>query len=196
MIIDHYVIFASLKSESTCKAGLLENQIRVFRYQNTKLASRTYVESSLAMSTSVLEALSGKLDIKRHSPSILYIWASLTMSTSVLKALPGKLDIKRHSPSNCILYITASLAMSTSILKALPGTLDIKRHSPSILYIWASLAMSTSVPKALPSKLDIKDTHLVTVFSISRQASQCQQAFSKLCLVPLISIDTPLVFAL
>ena len=25
--------------------------------------------------------------------------ASLAMSTSVLKALPGKLDIKRHSPS-------------------------------------------------------------------------------------------------
>ena len=32
-------------------------------------------------------------------PSILYISASLTMSTSVLKALPGKLDIKRHSLS-------------------------------------------------------------------------------------------------
>ena len=28
--------------------------------------------ASLAMSTSVLEALPGKLDIKRHSPSILY----------------------------------------------------------------------------------------------------------------------------
>ena len=27
---------------------------------------------SLAMSTSVLKALPGKLDIKRHSPSILY----------------------------------------------------------------------------------------------------------------------------
>ena len=26
--------------------------------------------------------------------------ASLAMSTSDLKALPGKLDIKRHSPSN------------------------------------------------------------------------------------------------
>ena len=26
-------------------------------------------------------------------------WSSLAMSTSVLKALPGKLDIKRHSPS-------------------------------------------------------------------------------------------------
>ena len=59
--------------------------------------------ASLAMSTCVLKALPGKLDIKRHSPSILYISASLAMSTSVLKALPGKLDIKRHSPS--ILYV-------------------------------------------------------------------------------------------
>ena len=29
--------------------------------------------ASLAMSTSVLNALPGKLDIKRHSPSILYV---------------------------------------------------------------------------------------------------------------------------
>ena len=33
--------------------------------------------ASLAMSTSVLKALPGKLDIKRHSPSILYILVSL-----------------------------------------------------------------------------------------------------------------------
>ena len=59
--------------------------------------------ASLAMPTSILKALPGKLDIKRHSPSILYILASLTMSTCVLRALPGKLDIKRHLPS--ILYI-------------------------------------------------------------------------------------------
>ena len=59
--------------------------------------------ASLAMSTSILKALPGKLDIKRHSPSILYISASLMMSTRVLEALPGKLNIKkRHSPS--ILY--------------------------------------------------------------------------------------------
>ena len=56
------------------------------------------------MSTCVLKALPGKLDIKRHSPSILYISTSLAMSTCVLKALPGKLDIKRHSPS--ILYLS------------------------------------------------------------------------------------------
>ena len=38
-------------------------------------ALRTHVESlgSLAMSTSILKALPGKLDIKVHSPSILYI---------------------------------------------------------------------------------------------------------------------------
>ena len=89
--------------------------------------------ASLTMSTIILKALHGKLDIKRHSPGILYISASLAMSTSILKALPGKLDIKRHSPS--ILYISASLAMSTSVLNALPSKLDIKRPSPSILYI-------------------------------------------------------------
>ena len=33
--------------------------------------------ASLAMSTSVLEALLGKFDIKRHSPSILYLWKSI-----------------------------------------------------------------------------------------------------------------------
>ena len=113
------------------------------------------------------------------------------MSTSVVKALPGKLDIKRHSPS--ILYISASLAMSTSGLKAMPGKPDIKRHAPSILYISASIAMSSSVLKALPGKLDIKDTHLV--FFISRQASRCQQAFSKPRLVNLISKDTHLEFS-
>ena len=34
------------------------------------------------------------------------------------------------------------------------------------------------------------------VFSISRQASRCQQAFSKPCLVNMISKDTHLVFSI
>ena len=36
--------------------------------------------ASLAMSTSVLKALPGKLDIKRHSPSILYNYTDLEIS--------------------------------------------------------------------------------------------------------------------
>ena len=44
--------------------------------------------------------MSGKLDIKRHSPIILYISASLAFSTSILEALAGKLGIKRYSPSS------------------------------------------------------------------------------------------------
>ena len=39
--------------------------------------------ASLAMSTSVLKALPGKLDIKRHSPSILYIYYQTFMEIRV-----------------------------------------------------------------------------------------------------------------
>ena len=89
---------------------------------------------------------------------------------------------------------SASLEMSTSILKALPGKLDIKRHSPSILFISASLRCQQAFSKPCLVNLISKDTHLV--FSISRQASRCQQAFSKPCLVNLISKDTHLVFSI
>ena len=65
--------------------------------------------------------LPGKLDIKRHKPSLLYISASLAMSTSVLEALPGKLDNK-YEPS--ILYISASIARDVSL-----GTYDFKSGS-------------------------------------------------------------------
>ena len=39
--------------------------------------------------------------------------ASLAMSTSVLKALPAKLDIKRHSPSILYLHAHAHLLFVT-----------------------------------------------------------------------------------
>ena len=70
--------------------------------------------ASLAMLTSVLIALPGKRDIKRHSPSNLYISASLEMSTSVLKDSPGKLDIKKHSPS--ILYVSGQCCQVIAFL--------------------------------------------------------------------------------
>ena len=56
---ENYVIIASLKSETM---GKLINRIHMLN----RLAG-------LAMSTIVLKALPGKLDIKRHSPSILYV---------------------------------------------------------------------------------------------------------------------------
>ena len=37
--------------------------------------------ASLAMSTSVIKALPGKLDIKRHSPSILYLSRPVLLET-------------------------------------------------------------------------------------------------------------------
>ena len=72
---DNYVIIASLKSEGACTVinripglGLLISSL-------PGSASRMHVESldKPCDSTSILKALPGKLDIKRHSPCILYI---------------------------------------------------------------------------------------------------------------------------
>ena len=41
--------------------------------------------ASLAMSTCVLKALPGKLDIKRHSPSILFIQVSLRFECTLIE---------------------------------------------------------------------------------------------------------------
>ena len=49
--------------------------------------------ASLAMSKSVLEALPGKLDIKRHSPSILYI-AGVIFLVSVCLSI---CEVSRHN---------------------------------------------------------------------------------------------------
>ena len=85
------------------------------------------------MSTSVLKALPGKLDIKRHSPSILYILASLAMSTSVLKALLGKLDIKRHSPSILFLlhHVLQWLWTAQLTTRAVDGTQTLMNSLPT-----------------------------------------------------------------
>ena len=74
--IKNYVIIASLKIE---KIGKLMKRIPGSRRLVSSLPgsdSRTRVlnhSASLAMSTSVLKALPGKLDIKRHSPTVVPI---------------------------------------------------------------------------------------------------------------------------
>ena len=70
-----YVIIANLKSETM---GKLINRISGSRLLLSSLpgsALRSLMNRSagLVMSTSVLKALPGKLDMKRHSPSILYL---------------------------------------------------------------------------------------------------------------------------
>ena len=54
----------------------IEYKVRVFLYQvyQARLWERSLNRSaSLAMSTTVRKALPGKLNIKRHTPSILYL---------------------------------------------------------------------------------------------------------------------------
>ena len=64
----NHVIIASLKSVQ--QLGKLINKILGSRLMISSLSA------SLAMSTSVLKALRGKLDIKRNSSSNLYVCAS------------------------------------------------------------------------------------------------------------------------
>ena len=81
--IDNYVIIASLSSASACKLINRIPGLRLLISSLPGLALRTHVES-----------LGKPRDVNKRSQSI----ACLAMSTSVLKTLPGKLDIKRHSP--------------------------------------------------------------------------------------------------
>ena len=64
--IENNVIVASLK-----KTDKLNSRFASFDIKFTKRMLN--LSASLAMSTSVLKALPGKLDIKRHSPSIFYL---------------------------------------------------------------------------------------------------------------------------
>ena len=58
--------------------------------------------TSLAMSTSILKALPGKLDIKRHSPSILYF--SITLFW--IKIAVSGLSMSDWQVENCNIMIT------------------------------------------------------------------------------------------
>ena len=58
--------------------------------------------ANLSMSTSLLKALPGKLDIKKHSPSILYIpedRLSFSDTAPQLIASNDSLELKRLSPN-------------------------------------------------------------------------------------------------
>ena len=116
------------------------------------------------------------------------------MSTSVLKALLGKLDIKRLSLRVFSISWQASPCQQSFSKPCLVNLISKDTHLEYFLYL-GSLAMPTSVLKALPGKLDIK-RHSPRVFSISRQASRYQQAFSKPCLLNLKSKDFHLEYSL
>ena len=62
--------------------------------------------ASLAMSTSVLKALPGKLDIKRHSPSILYLQTVVRSLRFICLIL---IYLAHHDVSNICICKTASL---------------------------------------------------------------------------------------
>ena len=73
--------------------------------------------ASLAMSTSVLKALPGKLDIKRHSPSILYILNQLDSSKTWVPGCVAYCDLENDKVSFC--------DRSLSVVVVRPLTIDL-----------------------------------------------------------------------
>ena len=78
--------------------------------------------ASLAMSTCVLKALPGKLDIKRHSPSILYITFLL-----LYRSVPATLVVKSDG-SFCV-----SSALRTHV-ESLSKPRDVNMRSQSLAW--------------------------------------------------------------
>ena len=101
-------------------------------------------------------------------------WASLAISTSVLKALSGKLDIKGHSPSNLYLYHLTNPSYTIMVhyqykcaLPMLSYLLADKMHKRALLktpMIWRILGESLMI-SSLPGK-DLRT--LVDIARLSR----------------------------
>ena len=74
--VDNYVIIASLKSKAMGKQINRVPGTRLLISSLPDSASRTHAKSLCKSGnlTSILEALPGKLDIKRHSPNNLYLF--------------------------------------------------------------------------------------------------------------------------
>ena len=92
--------------------------------------------SSLAMSTCVLKALPGKLDIKRHSPSILYlppvnylIFITTSMNAGQIHTYLMKLKLNRGSyMSALVLLILLNELGKRDKMRGLPSILSIFRN--------------------------------------------------------------------
>ena len=87
--IDNYVISGSLKNVPMGKL-ITEYQVCVFWYHITPGSASRVHDDLLCKpreSTSVLEALPGKLHIKRYLPSILYLLLLLCVEVSIIRLL-------------------------------------------------------------------------------------------------------------
>ena len=111
--IENYAIIASLKSE---RMGKLINRIPVQDFQAGLWKCMLNRSASLAMSTSVLKALPGKLDIKRHLPRVFSIY--WLYSPNEVLAVGTLVKQYLHFTSQLFLYLLAfTLILDFSIAK-------------------------------------------------------------------------------
>ena len=81
--------------------------------------------ASLAMPTSVLKALPGKLDIKRHSPSILYIYGNrdclIPLKWYIIAQLGYGVISHQHAP-HCVIFTLVNVYVDLVVFTRFAGT--------------------------------------------------------------------------
>ena len=153
------------------------------------------------MSTSLLEALLGKLVLKRHSHSIFYILASRfkmrsgspAYKTLYLKTLVNFLYISANPAIQqvfskpCLVNLISKdthlvFSISRRASRCQQGLLKpylvnlISKDTHLVFFFYLDMPCdSTSVLEDLPGKLDIKDTHLIW-YSLLSNALWCYNA--------------------
>ena len=127
MEIAYYVIIASSKREQTCKLINIIPCLCLLVWSLPGLASRTHVESpgKPRESTSILEALPGKLDTKIHL---------MTLSLLLLQSYDMKTGVKRplKNRQNKILMTKGSSMKVESIAECSKGSI--------LQYFWPALS--------------------------------------------------------
>ena len=79
--------------------------------------------------------------------------ASLAVSTSVLKALPGKLDIKRHSPSTYSLCLVILVVLTSTLLRSVQIAVDSRYcRGLTLVFLFTTEQMIEHLLEPMPQR--------------------------------------------
>ena len=163
--LDNYIIIASLKSKLINWIPGLPLLISIL----PGFASRMHVETldRPGNSTSVLEGLPGKLDIKRHSPSILYFYSPINRTLCwymIILNLKGKMKWKSNKNKN---KNKVSFTCTYPYFKSATGVL---MFTPNL-----SVCLSTSPSIYLSVCWNLAYNITQKLFNLSRWNFVCEQ---------------------
>ena len=124
-------------------------------------------------------------------------WARLPMSTSVLEALPGKLDIKRHSTSILYLHLPLSPRSLTFVYKVIPAIRNLYYHVHTIDEQCPKYNTHTTSNVGVISHINrLRFETIVDIYTLNNAFAQYEPPASKHVRVFCIAINTIILLAL